>query len=143
MNERVKEMFIFIAIGCAGVVGMELAVLLATLIIEGPSQEIKENFLAILAMFFWAMLWGAIAYKVMKKKDITNMKLTERAKVIETQLYIVTTLIIAIAMFLVVFVKRHIRDGIIFSAAFIGALLFWEVGCVLADRILRKDDEKK
>ena len=116
--------------------------MLATLIIEGPSKELGENVLMICAMFFWSILWGAIAYTIMKKKDIVNMETTKRQKVISTQMYVITTLITVSVMLLITFIIKEYREGIIFSGAFTFALCFWEVGCVLADRVLQKDTEK-
>ena len=139
MNERLKEIIIYIVIGCTGVVGMEIAVLLATYIIEGPSEELADHTLAVVGAFFWAMLWGAIFYNIFKKKDIANIKLETRKKVISNQLYIITTLIVLVTMLLVVFIVKQIKEGIIFSGAFIFALLFWETGCILADKIIQKD----
>lgn len=138
MSEKGKLIPIFLAIGCAGVVGMELAIMLATLIIEGPSEELGENALMLFAMFFWSILWGAIAYFIIKKKDIVNINNDKRRKVILVQLIIITTLIILLSGLLIVFIINKFRDGIIFSGAFIVALLFWEVGCILANKILKK-----
>lgn len=142
MNEKMKELFIFVAIGCAGVVGMEIAMLVATYMIEGPTPEFVDHMMAVIASFFWAMFWGAIFYYIFKKKNLANMKMEKRQKIITNQMYIITTLIVLVTMLLVVFIIKQVREGIIFSGAFVFALLFWETGCVLADKVFQKDMEE-
>lgn len=141
MSERMKEVFLFIAIGCAGVVGMELAILLAQYIIEGPSKELADHALAIVAMFFWAMLWGAISYKFMKRKAKKELTMEEREKIIAGQMYTVTTLMILVAMVMIICIIRRLMPGIIFSGAFVFALFCWDIGCALADNVIHRDNK--
>ena len=141
MSERMKEIFLFIAIGCAGVVGMQFAMLLAVYVIEGPSKELGEQTLAMIAMFFWAMLWGAISFKIMKKKAKSDMKMEQKEKIISGQLYTVTTLMVLAAMVMIIFIIRRITEGIIFSGLFVFAFFCWDIGCALADNLLHKNEK--
>ena len=124
MSEKGKLIPIFLAIGCAGVVGMELAIMLATLIIEGPSEELGENALMLFAMFFWSILWGALSYKIVSQlRPASTLK--QKKQVVVSQLVVISILIALFVLGLIGCLVNQIRIGSIFCAAFIISLLIW------------------
>lgn len=75
-------------------------------------------------------------------EKVNNMDIEKRKKIIEIQLYIVTTLITITTMVLIFFSIKQIQIGVFFSGAFLFALCFWEIGCALADNMLEKKNKK-
>ena len=60
---------------------------------------------------------------------------------VSTQIYIITTIIAIIIICDVIFIVKKYTVGIFFSSGFLFAILFWEIGCVLANKLLEKDVE--
>ena len=141
-EKRLKMVLMLIAVGCAGVFGMELAYMMVLLILNGISEELVEFMQVFFGTFFWSILWAVIAFAILRKKDVRNLEYKVRKKIIINQIYTIYTFIMLLAMLLIIFIMKKNMDGIIFSIAFIIAFLIWEGGCVLANRSLDKEIEE-
>lgn len=143
MNEKMKKVIMYIAMGCTGVTGMEVAMLIATYVIDGMSEELGDHALAMITTFLGTMLLGFIFYHIFEKKDIVHMKMEKRKKVIASQLCIIGCFILAMVVGLVIFAMKKNRVGMIFCGAFILPLLFWEIGCITANKLIKKAAEEE
>ncbi len=139
MKKNTSELFFFLmAVGCMGVVGMEIAWIFTTLITDGVSQQLIEVVTIVGMTFLWSILWGALSYKIVSQLKPAKT-LNQKKQVIVSQLVVISILIALFVLGLIGCLVNQIKIGIIFCAAFIVSLTIWEVGCLISHKILNDE----
>ena len=142
MKNSAEKFFFLMAVGCMGVVGMEIAWIFTTIITEGVNKQLVEVTSIIGLTFLWSILWGALSYKIVSQlRPASTLK--QKKQVVVSQLVVISILIALFVLGLIGCLVNQIRIGSIFCAAFIISLLIWEVGCIISNKIINDKLEIK
>ncbi len=99
----------------------------------------NENMQLIVIIIVSIILGLTIGIKVTKR--IKSLQIEKKQNIIENQIATITGIIAMAIAILVICIIFKSTVGIIISLSFIGALLLWELGAVLAYKSLKRDIE--
>lgn len=99
----------------------------------------NENMQLIVIIIVSVILGLTIGIKVTKR--IKSLQIEKKQNIIENQIATITGIIAMAIAILVICIIFKSTVGVIISLSFIGALLLWELGAVLAYKSLKRDTE--